>query len=79
MNLGDKSLFAGDVFVDGIIDGSDSEAIFSAIGIPYGLNGYVSDYDLNHDGIIDGTDSEMLFANLGNDVGIYNETVDYYN
>ena len=79
VDLLDKSLIAGDVYQDGIIDGSDSETLFSTIGFSYGEVGYVSDSDLNLDGIIDGTDSEMLYANLGVDVGIYNENVDYYN
>ena len=77
--LGDKSLLSGDVFVDGIVDGSDSESLFSAIGFSYGNLNYVPEFDLNLDGIIDGTDTEMLFANLGLDVGYYGETVDYYN
>jgi len=78
VDLLDKSLIAGDVYQDGIIDGSDSETLFSTIGFSYGEVGYVSDSDLNLDGIVDGTDSEMLYANLGVDVGIYNENVDYY-
>jgi len=79
VNLGDRSLLAGDVFTDGIIDGSDSESLFSTIGFSYGDTTYVPAYDVNLDGIVDGTDSEMLFANLGSDVGIYLEPVDYYN
>ena len=80
LNLGDKSILAGDVYAaDGIIDGSDTEMLFSAIGYGYGDAGFLSDSDLNLDGIVDGTDSEMLFTNLGYDVGVYGETVDYYN
>jgi len=79
VNLGDKSLFAGEVYVDRIIDGSDSESLFSAIGYTYGAPKYVPNYDLNLDGIIDGTDTEMVFANLGLDVSCYGENVDYYN
>ena len=79
VNLGNKSLIAGDVFVDGIIDGSDSESLFSEIGHGYGITGYVPSYDLSFDGTIDGTDTEMLFANIGLDVGAYGESVDYYN
>lgn len=79
VDLGDKSLYAGDAYVDGIIDGSDSESLFSFIGTGYGDAAYLPDYDLNLDGIIDGTDSESLFTNLGFDVNVYGETVDYYN
>jgi len=79
LNLGDKSMLSGDVYADEIIDGSDSESLFSAIGYGYGDLSYVVSYDLNLDGIIDGTDSEMLMANLGLDVGFYGESVDYYN
>ncbi|MEI6603531.1 MAG: hypothetical protein WCL54_08605, partial [Clostridia bacterium] len=79
LDLGDKSLIAGDVYADGIIDGSDSEAVFSTIGAGYGDAGYVQLNDINLDGIIDGTDSETIFANLGLDMSYYGETVDYYN
>ena len=80
VDMGDKSLTAGDVYVDGIIDGSDSEALFSAIGSTYETpSTYVSAYDLDLNGAIDGTDTEMVFANIGLDVGAYGETVDYYN
>ena len=78
MQLGDKSLFAGDVYADGIIDGSDSEQLFSTIGLGYGDLGYVPLNDINLDGIVDGTDTEMLFAFIGYDVSSYGETVDYY-
>lgn len=76
--LGDKSLLAGDINTDGIIDGTDSEMLFSVLGFAYGDQDFMKKYDLNIDGIIDGTDTEMLFANLGLDVGIYGEIVDYY-
>jgi len=79
IELGNKPLLAGDVFADGIIDGSDSESLFSKIGFSFGDPDYLVDLDLNLDGIIDGTDSETLLANLGADVGFYNESVNYYN
>ena len=75
---GDKSLIAGDVFADGIIDGSDSETLFHSIGLSYGDSAYIVGYDLNLDGILDGTETETIFANLGLDVSYYGETVDYY-
>ncbi|MEI6602255.1 MAG: leucine-rich repeat domain-containing protein [Clostridia bacterium] len=77
--LADKSLIAGDVYIDGIIDGSDSEGLFSIAGFGYGDPLYLVEYDLNLDGIIDGTDTETLFSNLGSDSGVYNETINYYN
>jgi len=79
VTLGDKSLLAGDLFPDGTIDGSDSEALFSAISTTYGDPGYVPEYDIYFDGSIDGTDSEMVFAVMTFDVTIYGENVDYYN
>ena len=80
VNLGNKPLLGGDVYSDGIIDGSDSETLFSAIGFSYGDPGYVPDYDLNLDGIIDGSDTETLFVCIGLDVSVYMEVdVDYYN
>ncbi|MEI6602063.1 MAG: hypothetical protein WCL54_01105, partial [Clostridia bacterium] len=78
-NLGEKLMIPGDVFSDGIIDGSDSELLFSTVGLGYGDSGFNCQYDLSFDGIIDGTDSEMLFANIGKDASIYGENVNYYN
>ncbi|MEI6132907.1 MAG: hypothetical protein WCQ41_08820, partial [Bacillota bacterium] len=77
--LGNKALIAGDVFVDGRIDGSDSELVFSAIGNSYGDSGYLSGCDLNLDGMLDGSDSEMLFTKLGQDTSTYGESVNYNN
>ena len=79
LSLGNKSLYAGEVFLDGIIDGSDSEALFSVIGKIYGDGSYATSKDFNLDGIIDGTDTEMLFANLGHTVNTYGESVNYLN
>ena len=78
LELGDKSLDAGDIFADGIIDGSDSEFLFSAIGSGYGDVGYDPSFDLNLDGMLDGTDTEILLSNLGG-IGYPIENVDYYN
>ncbi|MEI6602892.1 MAG: hypothetical protein WCL54_05355 [Clostridia bacterium] len=78
VSLGDKSMIAGDIFPDEIIDGSDSESMFSAIGYGYGDPNYIVSFDINLDGILDGTDSELLMANLGLDVGYYGESVNYY-
>lgn len=77
VDLGDKSILAGDIYVDGIIDGSDSEILFSTLGSRYEDPTFLPEHDLNSDGMIDGTDTEMLFANLGSDAGAYGEIVDY--
>ncbi|MEI6133199.1 MAG: carbohydrate binding domain-containing protein, partial [Bacillota bacterium] len=77
--LGNKALIAGDVFVDGRIDGSDSELVFSAIGNSFGDGSYVSKCDLNLDGMIDGSDTEMLFTKLGQAISNYGESVNYNN
>ena len=71
LNLGDKSLIAGDVFADGMIDGSDSELLFSRIGYIYNDGQYLGQLDFNLDGVIDGTDSEKLFSNLGKNIYFY--------
>jgi|GEM_PF-997315 len=73
VELGDKSLIPGDVYLDGIIDGSDSEALFASIGMGYGDAGYLVENDINLDGILDGTDTETIFANIGLDEGTYGE------
>jgi len=67
------------IFIDGIIDGSDSEALFSVIGKIYGDGSYSTSKDFILDGIIDGTDTEMLFANLGHTTNTYGESVNYFN
>ena len=77
VSLGDKPLIPGDIFVDGIIDGSDTEMMFASIGFSYEDLGYNSSLDVNLDGIVDGTDSELLLVNLGYNIGFYGETVDY--
>jgi len=78
-DIGNKSLIPGDVYADGIIDGSDTELMFTYIGNSYGDPLFDSKLDFNNDGIVDGTDSEMLLANLGLGVGVYNKNVNYYN
>ncbi|MEI6602927.1 MAG: DNRLRE domain-containing protein [Clostridia bacterium] len=78
LNLGEKTLIAGDVFVDAQIDGSDTELIFDGIGNTYGDVGYNPAIDLNLDGIIDGTDTELVFSKIGLDLNFYGETVDYF-
>jgi len=78
LSLGDKPLVAGDVYVDGIIDGSDSELLFSKIGNTYVDAAYDIACDFNNDGVIDGTDTEKLFSGLGFDVIDYHEYVNYY-
>ncbi|MEI6602304.1 MAG: lectin like domain-containing protein [Clostridia bacterium] len=78
--LGDKPLKAGDVSQnDGMIDGADSESMFSVIGYSYENPEYDSLYDLAFDGIIDGSDIEYLLENLGFSISEYNENIDYYN
>ena len=64
-DLGDKVLVPGDVNGDGIIDGSDSEYLYTFIGRDYSDLEYNIDMDFNVDGLIDGTDSEMLLKYLG--------------
>ena len=78
VSLGEKSLVAGDVFVDGVIDGSDSEFLFSTIGNSYGHLGYDPSCDFNQDGTIDGTDTEILFTHLGFYVMNYGERINYF-
>ncbi|MEI6132886.1 MAG: hypothetical protein WCQ41_08710 [Bacillota bacterium] len=78
VSLGEKSLVAGDAFVDGVIDGSDSEFLFSTIGNSYGHPGYDPSCDFNQDGTIDGTDTETLFTHLGFYVMNYGEGINYY-
>ena len=77
VSLGNKSLKPGDVFVDGIIDGSDTEALFASIGYSYSDSSFNSSLDLNLDGIVDGSDSELMFTVLGTSVSVYGETVNY--
>ena len=77
LDLGNKELIPGDVFVDGVIDGSDSETLFSKIGQMYGDLGYLTSNDFNRDGIIDGTDTETLFAHIGNNITLYGEVINY--
>ncbi|MEI6602637.1 MAG: hypothetical protein WCL54_04050 [Clostridia bacterium] len=78
-DIGNKPLVPGDIFPDGIIDGSDSEWLFQAIGSTYGDLGYEPSYDFNLDGIIDGTDSEMILNTFGLEPSWYGEAVDYFN
>ncbi len=78
VNLGDKALIPGDVFVDGMVDGSDSEMLFAYIGLGYSDSNYLTMCDFNLDGIIDGTDTEMLFMSLGSTVNTYGENINYW-
>lgn len=78
INVGDKPLVAGDLFVDGKVDGSDTEIILSSMGITFSDEGYATGKDFNCDGIVDGTDVEMLFLSMGKSTVTYGETVDYF-
>jgi len=78
LDLGDKSILAGDISGDGIIDGSDSETLFTYLGSSYGDLNYIHEYDLNLDGIVDGSDTELVFANIGTATDDYGETVNYF-
>ena len=77
VDIGYKYLIPGDVFADGIIDGSDTELMFTYIGNSYGDPLFDSKLDFNNDGIVDGTDSEVLLSFIGSTSGNYGETVIY--
>ncbi len=77
VSLGNKPLIAGDVYVDGLIDGSDTEKMFTSIGLDYSDTLFDVVLDLNLDGILDGTDTETQFSSLGANVNTYGETVNY--
>jgi len=64
-NIGDKSLLAGDIIVDGSIDVADLGTLLSVFGSTYGDANYYPGNDFNVDGSVDIADIGMLLSNFG--------------
>ncbi len=79
VNVGDKTLLAGDLNEDFVIDASDTGILFAILGKAYGDLEYNPIRDIYGDGIIDASDTGSVFPNLGKDVFIYEENVDFGN
>ncbi|MEI6132668.1 MAG: DUF6273 domain-containing protein [Bacillota bacterium] len=79
LDLGNKVLYAGETNADGIIDGTDSEALFANVGSLYNDASYHTSMDFNLDGIIDGSDTEILIRNIGLTINAYGESINYNN
>ncbi|MFO7899372.1 MAG: Ig-like domain-containing protein, partial [Planctomycetota bacterium] len=56
---------AGDVNTDGLVDGTDSALVASALGTAQGDPGYVAAADLDGSGAVDATDVQVLVSNFG--------------
>ncbi|MFC1783851.1 Ig-like domain-containing protein, partial [Planctomycetota bacterium] len=56
---------AGDINVDGLIDGIDNQILNDAQGTSEGQAGYLFEADLDGSGVIDITDTQVLIKNYG--------------
>ena len=75
INLGTKTLLAGDVNGDNIINQKDANRITSLYNKQYGDALYDVNADLNGDKVINSDDLALLTPNLNKDSNIYNENV----
>lgn len=77
VDLGNKTLIAGDVNDDGVIDSKDAESLVTVLNANFGDETYDVRMDFNGDMVIDALDESILNANIGKTSNDYNENVDY--